>query len=112
MLVETINTVRQSGGDTRTLRLYGQEVSLTTSAIARMNLFLHDIEDFKIVRGDTLRNPGLKQPDGPLSTFDVVVANPPFSLKNWGAEDWAQDTASVLRRPTRKPTPTGPGYNT
>ena len=101
MLVETINTVRQSGGDTRTLRLYGQEVSLTTSAIARMNLYLHDIEDFKIVRGDTLRQPGLKQPDGTLTTFSAVVANPPFSLKNWGTEDWAQDTRAFCGVPPK-----------
>ena len=57
MLVETINEVREAGGDSRTLRLYGQEVNLTTAAIARMNLFLHDLEDFRIVRGDTLRDP-------------------------------------------------------
>ena len=99
MLVETINTVRDHGGDTRTLRLYGQEVNLTTSAIARMNLFLHDIEDFRIVRGDTLRSPGLRQADGHISTFDVVVANPPFSLKNWGAETWAADTRSFCGVP-------------
>ncbi|MGI5950449.1 MAG: N-6 DNA methylase [Brooklawnia sp.] len=91
MLVETINTVREHGGDTRTLRLYGQEVNLTTSAIARMNLFLHDIEDFKIVRGDTLRQPGLRNPNGSLSQFDVVIANPPFSLKSWGRENWVGD---------------------
>ena len=99
MLVETINTVRDHGGDTRTLRLYGQEVNLTTSAIARMNLFLHDIEDFRIVRGDTLRSPGLRQADGHISTFDVVVANPPFSHKNWGAETWAADTRSFCGVP-------------
>lgn len=91
MLVETINTVRDHGGDTRTLRLYGQEVNLTTSAIARMNLFLHAIEDFKIVRGDTLRSPGLREHDGKISQFDVVIANPPFSLQNWGSETWASD---------------------
>jgi type I restriction enzyme M protein len=102
MLVETINTVRDHGGDTRTLRLYGQEVNLTTSAIARMNLFLHDIEDFKIVRGDTLRSPGLRQADGHISTFDVVVANPPFSLQNWGAETWAADTRSFCGVPPAK----------
>lgn len=102
MLVETINTVRDHGGDTRTLRLYGQEVNLTTSSIARMNLFLHDIEDFKIVRGDTLRWPGLRQPDGHLSTFDVVVANPPFSLSNWGAEQWAADPRSECGVPPAK----------
>lgn len=102
MLVETINTVRDHGGDTRTLRLYGQEVNLTTSAIARMNLFLHDIEDFKIVRGDTLRSPGLRQPDGRLSTFDVTVANPPFSLSNWGSETWAADPRSTCGVPPAK----------
>lgn len=91
MLVETINTVREHGGDTRTLRLYGQEVNLTTSAIARINLFLHNIEDFKIVRGDTLRQPGLRNPGGSLRQFDVVIANPPFSLSNWGHETWAND---------------------
>ena len=101
MLVETINTVRQSGGDTRTLRLYGQEVSLTTSAIARMNLYLHDIEDFKIVRGDTLRQPGLKKRDGTIETFSAVLANPPFSLKNWGAEDWAQDVRAFCGVPPK-----------
>ena len=99
MLVETINTVRDHGGDTRTLRLYGQEVNLTTSAIARMNLFLHNIEDFKIARGDTLRSPGLRNPDGTLSKFDAVIANPPFSLKNWGADIWAGDPRGTLGVP-------------
>jgi type I restriction enzyme M protein len=102
MLVETINSVRERGGDTRTLRLYGQEVNLTTSAIARMNLFLHDIEDFKIIRGDTLRSPGLRQLDGRISQFDAVVANPPFSLQNWGADTWASDPRSACGVPPAK----------
>lgn len=102
MLVETINSVRAHGGDTRTLRLYGQEVNLTTSAIARMNLFLHEIEDFKIVRGDTLRSPGLRKPDGTISQFDVVIANPPFSLSNWGADLWAADARSFCGVPPAK----------
>lgn len=91
MLVETINAVADSGGDTRTLRLYGQEVNLTTSAIGRMNLFFHDLEDFRIVRGDTLRNPKHLTATGDLERFDVVIANPPFSLKNWGEDVWATD---------------------
>ncbi len=91
MLVETIGQIKEDGGDPRQLRLYGQEVSLTTSAIARMNLFIHDIEDFKIVRGDTLRDPKLRDADGKITKFDVVIANPPFSLKNWGADEWASD---------------------
>lgn len=91
MLVEAVNEVKESGGDTRTLRLYGQEVNLTTAAIARMNLFMHDIEDFKVLRGDTLRDPKFRDSKGGLSTFDVVIANPPFSLRAWGAEAWATD---------------------
>jgi type I restriction enzyme M protein len=102
MLVETINSVRANGGDTRTLRLYGQEVNLTTAAIAKMNLFLHEIEDFKIVRGDTLRSPGLRKPDGTISQFDVVIANPPFSLSNWGADTWAADARSFCGVPPTK----------
>lgn len=91
MLVEMANVVREHGGDTRTLKLSGQEVSLTTAAIARMNLFLHDIEDFLIRRGDTLRDPKFKTPDGQLKRFDLVIANPPFSLNPWGQEGWAHD---------------------
>ena len=91
MLVESVNGVRANGGDTRTLRLFGQEVSLTTSAIARMNLYLHDIEDFRVVRGDVLREPKFLTDGAHLRRFDVVIANPPFSLRNWGAETWATD---------------------
>lgn len=102
MLVETINTGRAEGRDTRTMRLYGQEVNLTTAAIARMNLYLHDIEDFRIIRGDTLRSPGFRDADGKISHFDVVVANPPFSLSNWGAETWAADPRSFCGVPPAK----------
>lgn len=56
-----------------------------------MNLFLHEIEDFQIARGDTLRHPALRNPDGTIRKFDVVIANPPFSLANWGRETWAAD---------------------
>jgi type I restriction-modification system DNA methylase subunit len=61
-----------------------------TSAIARMNLFLHGAADFQIVRGDTLRNPAYFLGDN-LATFDCVIANPPFSLEKWGEEVWASD---------------------
>ena len=101
MLVETINTVRDHSGDTRTLRLYGQEQNLTTAGIARMNLFLHDIEDFQIVRGDTLREPALREPSGRVKRFDVVIANPPFSLKNWGYETWAADPRAFCGLPPK-----------
>jgi type I restriction enzyme M protein len=101
MLVETIGEVREHGGDVRTLRLYGQEVNLTTSAIARMNLYLHDIEDFQILRGDTLREPKFRGKGGELSRYDVVIANPPFSLKNWGAEHWVTDTRAFCGVPPK-----------
>jgi type I restriction enzyme M protein len=91
MLVEMASVVREHGGDARTLKLSGQEVSLTTAAIARMNLFLHDIEDFRIRRGDTLRDPKFKTPAGQLERFEMVIANPPFSLNPWGQDGWASD---------------------
>ena len=92
MLLEAIHHVRENHGDVRTLwgRLYGQEKNLTTSAIARMNLFLHGAADFQIVRGDTLRSPAFFFGDN-LATFDCVIANPPFSLEKWGEEVWASD---------------------
>jgi hypothetical protein len=68
-----------------------RKVSLTTSAIARMNLFLHDIEDARILRGDTLRDPKFRDEHGRLARFDVVITDPPFSLTNWGADFWAND---------------------
>jgi len=92
MLLEAIHHVRRSGGNVRMLlgRLFGQEKNLTTSAIARMNLFLHGAEDFRIERGDTLRSPAFYAGDN-LATFDCVIANPPFSLKKWGEEVWESD---------------------
>lgn len=90
MLVETVTAVKDAGGDPRTLRLYGQEINLTTSAIAKMNLYLHGLKEFKIARGDTFREPKLLNGDS-LQKFDIVMANPPFSLQNWGAETWTED---------------------
>jgi type I restriction enzyme M protein len=94
MLLAAVAHVRDQGGDPRTFfgKLYGQEKNLTTAAVARMNLFLHGIEDFVVERGDTLRNPVFTDPStGGLGTFDVVIANPPFSLEQWGRELWESD---------------------
>lgn len=90
MLLECVDHLKYNKEDYRTLKLFGQEKNLTSSSIARMNMFLHGIEDFEILRGDTLRNPAFFVADG-LQTFDCVIANPPFSLKEWGAENWAND---------------------
>ena len=93
MLLAAIDHVKRSGGDPRTFfgKIYGQEKNLTTSAVARMNLVLHGIEDFQIIREDTLRNPAFTDGAGGLASFDCVIANPPFSLKEWGREIWEKD---------------------
>jgi type I restriction enzyme M protein len=92
MLLEAVHHVRENHGDDRTLwgKLFAQEKNLTTSAIARMNLFLHGASDFQVVRGDTLRQPAFFSGDN-LATFDCVIANPPFSLEKWGEEVWSAD---------------------
>ena len=90
MLIESIDHLKEAGEDFRTLKLFGQEKNLTSSSIARMNMFLHGVEDFQIARGDTLRSPAFFDADG-LQGFDCVIANPPFSLKEWGADAWAND---------------------
>ena len=92
MLLGAVQHVQEAGGDVKLLwgKLFGQERNLTTSSIARINLFLHGIEDFQIVRGDTLRQPAFFDGDR-LATFDCVIANPPFSLEHWGEEIWAND---------------------
>lgn len=90
MLLSAVVEVRRRGQEWRTLNLYGQERNLMTSAIARMNLFLHGIEDFEIVRDDTLARPRLLQGDR-LKQFDVVLANPPYSIKQWDRKAWESD---------------------
>lgn len=71
-------------------RLYGQEKNSQTHALCRMNMFLHEINDSIIEWGDTLRNP-LHLENGALKTFDIVIANPPFSLDKWGEEEAKND---------------------
>ena len=93
MLLGAIEHVERTGGDPRTFfgRIFGEEKNLTTSSIARMNLVLHGVEDFRIEQNDTLRNPAFTDASGALATFDCVIANPPFSLKEWGREVWEAD---------------------
>jgi len=91
MLVETVEALKQIDGNPRSLNLYGQEQNLTTAGIARMNLYLHGVEDFEIRRGDTFREPKLLDESGKLRKFDVVIANPPFSLDNWPSKTWSKD---------------------
>jgi type I restriction enzyme M protein len=90
MLLSAIAHLRRQGQEWRNVRLYGQERNLMTSSIARMNCFLHGIEDFHIERGDTLAEPKLVQGDC-LMRFDVVLANPPYSIKQWDRDAFASD---------------------
>ncbi|WP_035616172.1 type I restriction-modification system subunit M [Haloferula sp. BvORR071] len=71
--------------DKRDFALFGQEMNGTTHALCRMNMFLHGMDNFRIERGDVLRNPQLIEGDH-LMKFDIVVANPPFSLDKWGQD--------------------------
>ena len=88
MLIEYIRQTHSKAGAGQFI--YGQENMISTSAIARMNLYLHGIEDFHIKTGDTLRNP-LFIYRGQLQKFDYVVANPPFGLDGWGADQFETD---------------------
>lgn len=81
----------------KNVMLYGQEVNGGTHALAKMNMFLHDIDGAKLEWGDTLNNPKLIE-DDKLLAFDVVVANPPFSLDKWGAENAANDKYGRFHR--------------
>jgi type I restriction enzyme M protein len=90
MLISALAEVKRMGGEWRTLGLYGQEINFMTSAIARMNLLLHGVEDFEIQRGDTLADPKFVSGDR-LRTFDVALANPPYSIKQWNRELWSAD---------------------
>jgi type I restriction enzyme M protein len=90
MLLSCITHLRRQGKEWRNVRLYGQERNLMTSSIARMNCFLHGIEDFRIERGDTLSEPKFVEGDR-LMRFDVVLANPPYSIKQWDRDAFASD---------------------
>lgn len=90
MLISSIAYLKENGKEWRNVSLYGQEINALTSAIARMNLFLHGIEDFQIVNGDTLAAPAFIE-RGKLKTFDLVLANPPYSIKEWSRDAFSAD---------------------
>lgn len=90
MLLSAVTHLKRQTKEWRNLRLFGQELNLLTSAIGRMNLFLHGIEDFRIVRGDTLAHPAFVERDQ-LMQFDLVLANPPYSINQWDRDAWAAD---------------------
>lgn len=90
MLISSIAYLKEKGKEWRNVSLFGQEINALTSAIARMNLFLHGIEDFQIVNDDTLAAPAFIE-KGKLKTFDLVLANPPYSIKEWNRDAFSAD---------------------
>lgn len=82
MLISCIAHLKKQGKEWRNLRIFGQEINQLTSAIGRMNLFLHGVEDFQIANDDTLKRPAFID-RGQLQQFDMILANPPYSIKQW-----------------------------
>ncbi|WP_425640283.1 N-6 DNA methylase [Agrobacterium radiobacter] len=95
MLLEAVHHLERQGKNPKSLSLFGQERNLNTWAICQMNLFLHDIDDAQVARGDTLLEPKHLTGDSvkAIRTFDRVLANPPFSLKSWGHDVWSKGDA-------------------
>lgn len=90
MLISCIAYLKQRGQEWRNLKLYGQEINQLTSAIGRMNLFLHGVETFDINNGDTLTSPAFIENDR-LKTFNIILANPPYSIKQWDRDAFEND---------------------
>jgi type I restriction enzyme M protein len=90
ILLSSALHVKEQGKEYRTLKLYGQELNLITSAIARINMFMHNVDEFLIVQGDTLESPQILENDE-LKKFDVIMANPPYSVKKWNQQKWMND---------------------
>ncbi len=90
MLIKCLNYLRDKGQPWQGVKVFGQEINALTASIARMNLYLNGVEDFSIVREDTLSHPAFV--DGSrLRTFDIVLANPPYSIKQWNRDAFAHD---------------------
>ena len=94
--------VAQEVGDSDDFSLFGQEMNGSTWALCRMNMFLHDMDSARIEWGDTLASPKLIEGDA-LMKFDMVVANPPFSLDKWGADEAPRRTASTVSTAACRP---------
>ena len=90
MLIQSVSHLKKQGQDPKNISLFGQEINMGTWAICKMNFLLHGIRNPLIKRGDTLCEPKLLN-KGQLMQFDIVIANPPVSLKNWGYESAQKD---------------------
>lgn len=107
-LLEAYHHLKNEAGDkkARSLYLYGQEINIGTYAIAKINMFLHGLDSADIQRGDTLADPKFLNPDGSLKTFDICVANPPYSISEWEYDIFKNDrygrVASYEMPPAKK----------
>lgn len=90
MLIKCLTFVRDRGEEWRSMKVFGQELNSLTASIARMNLFLHGVQEYTIVNDDTLTDPGFIK-NGHLQQFDIVLANPPYSIKQWNRDAFASD---------------------
>ncbi len=90
MLIKSLTHLKDKGEEWRDVKVFGQEINAGTAAIARMNLYLHGIHDFSIVNDDTLERPAFTK-GGRVQQFDVVLANPPYSIKTWNREAFEHD---------------------
>ena len=98
LLLKCANQIRNAHNGSKRFALYGQEAIGSTWALAKMNMFLHGVDNHRIEWGDTLRNPKLLDDKGRLKLFDVVAANPPFSMDKWGHDGAGDDPYSRFRR--------------
>ena len=90
MLIKSLTYLKDKGEEWRDVKVCGQEINAGTSAIARMNLYLHGIHDFSIVNDDTLERPAFTK-GGRVQQFNVVLANPPYSISTWNREMFEHD---------------------
>ncbi|MEZ5157608.1 MAG: N-6 DNA methylase [Candidatus Nanopelagicales bacterium] len=92
MLIASAGFLKARGKKGYSLQLYGQEAVADTAGVARMNLFMHNLTQFQVEVGDTLKEPRFKKPDGSVAQFDMILANPPYSLK-W--KPWTNDPRAI-----------------
>lgn len=98
LLMKCGKQVQKNFNDSRKYALFGQEAIGSTWSLSKMNMFLHGEDNHRIEWGDTIRNPKLQDKDGGLLQFDIVTANPPFSLDKWGHDGAADDPWGRFRR--------------
>ena len=108
MLIYAAQYVAEQGGDPRNLVLHGQERNLGTLAIGKLNLLLHGLRSARYEGGDVIAEPQLRDERGRLNSYDRVIANPPFSLKEWG-RDFAPERPPSPLRPLRRDPAEDPG---